>query len=147
MTKILVCSDTHQWTKPLRQIINREEPDLIFHLGDMLSDLPEAIGVIGNCDWMPGDLERVEEVEGLRFFLCHGHRLGVKYSLDTLWARAKQEKADVALFGHTHRRHQEKREGIHLFNPGSLTYPKDSHASYLLFYVEDGHYSWDFVLL
>jgi putative phosphoesterase len=73
-----------------------------------LSALDDALpvrAVCGNCDFFGiSDLpdRRVEEIGGYRFFLTHGHRYGVKYSLEAAMLAAADAGADVLLYGHTH---------------------------------------------
>lgn len=108
---ILVISDTHGRSAPLLEAWERVKPDLIFFLGDGLGDLAvledDSIlrAVRGNCDvWSTTDAPdfRVEEVCGFRFFLTHGHRYGVKSSLESVVAAAAAQGADALCYGHTH---------------------------------------------
>lgn len=108
---ILVISDTHGRTQPLLEALSRVKPDLIFYLGDGLRDLavlPDSTivrAVRGNCDfWNDDDAPdfRIEVVGGYRFLLTHGHRYGVKSSLDALLASAAAQGVDAVCYGHTH---------------------------------------------
>ena len=89
---------------------------------------------------------------GKIFFLCHGHRhltsnyLGSPFK--TLINQAVSKNCDVALFGHTHSKYEAfippdelpvKREnGLYLFNPGSISRPRDGDApSYGIIDVRD----------
>ena len=58
----------------------------------------------------------------------------VKYGLGELEHEARERKADVALFGHTHIAHDEYIDGVRLFNPGSLGFGK----SFGVIEVKDG---------
>ena len=108
---ILVASDTHGRRDRLAAAAARVRPDLVFFLGDGVRDLdalPDELSVRavrGNCDVF-GSAEiperRVEEIGGLRFFLTHGHRYGVKYSLESAMLAAVNAGADALLYGHTH---------------------------------------------
>ena len=40
---------------------------------------------------------------GKRVFFSHGHMYGVKVGLEQFLEGARNVKADIALFGHTHR--------------------------------------------
>ena len=138
--KILVTSDSHGSTGRLFSVVRQEKPDVCFFLGDgtreadALADAMPALSlyqVAGNCDYgsfAPG--QGLAPLGGLLFFYTHGHTLGVKHSLDHLWHAAHECGADVALFGHTHTPLYQQREGIHLFNPGALSYARGSGPSY-----------------
>ena len=135
--KLIVFSDSHRELDGMRQVIEREKPDYVFHLGDHDSDaeqmereyplLPIA-KVCGNCDgWTETPKTLVLTLGGLRFFLCHGHTYGVKGSLLRASYAAREQKADVLLFGHTHEAYYEcmnKGTGreLHVMNPGSCGY-------------------------
>lgn len=127
--KIIVLSDSHGDTASMVDVLERENPERVFHLGDYLRDAQELAWaypdlpmdfVPGNCDWgSDALLEQKLTLEGVTLLLCHGHRYGVKNGLHALAWHAKEEHADVALFGHTHQAHCSRREGVLLCNPGS----------------------------
>lgn len=127
--KILVFSDSHGDTANMVEVIEREHPDRVFHLGDHIRDAEELEWaypeltidkVPGNCDWRTtAPLEKKLTLEGVPLLLCHGHEYGVKSSLGALAWHARDEKVSVALFGHTHEAHSSRRFGIQLCNPGS----------------------------
>lgn len=127
--KIVVFSDSHGDIANMVDVIEREHPNAVFHLGDHIRDAEELqwaypeltiTRVVGNCDWRSKARSEVAfTIEGVRVFLCHGHEYGVKSGLGALAWRAKEEKAQVALFGHTHQSHHSQKMGIHLCNPGS----------------------------
>ena len=53
-------------------------------------------------------------------YYTHGHIHRVKYGLYELVCAARERKADLVLFGHTHKPLQEYEDGLYLLNPGSL---------------------------
>ncbi|HCO62666.1 MAG TPA: YfcE family phosphodiesterase [Clostridiales bacterium] len=127
---ILVCSDSHGRLEEMIAAVEEEQPDYFFFLGDHDRDgrqihalyphIPYA-GVRGNCDFGPGEEERVVELEGVRMLLTHGHRYQVKGGLDWLAQAAWQQGADLVCFGHTHRAVDTAGfRGVRLFNPGSV---------------------------
>ena len=132
--KIIVFSDSHRELDGMRQVIAREKPDYVFHLGDHDSDaeiisrerptLPLAM-VRGNCDgWIETPKTLCFTLGGLRFFLCHGHTLGVKSGYLRAEYAALEQNADVLLFGHTHEAYCERMEPgngktLYVMNPGS----------------------------
>ena len=133
MKRILVVSDSHGAVDKLDLILaSQPQARIVFHLGDGARDL-ELIKhkypnkyfhqVAGNCDFyshLPEEV--VDEIEGKRFFACHGHTLRVKYGIISLAEAARSENASVALYGHTHRQDTTYRDGLLIFNPGSVRY-------------------------
>lgn len=130
MKTIVVLSDTHRNLDPLDKMATvLSECDLIFHLGDMASDMrpvqrlyPEKTYVLaGNNDFFGGESEVVLDAEGRRIFACHGHRYGVKEGTARLVSEAKKNLCDVALYGHTHEADVHEQEGVLVVNPGCMT--------------------------
>lgn len=130
MAKALIMSDTHGLTEEVVRVTNSFSSDIIFHCGDFcvekdLDPFNKMIMVKGNCDFDPNvSDEQIMEWEGIRFFITHGHLYNVNYSLLHLTYRAKELKADVALFGHTHYPLCTESDGLILVNPGSLKEPR-----------------------
>jgi len=144
-----VISDTHGSAYGIdRAILAAGDVDAWFHLGDVLSDaqaLESRTGknvyrVKGNCDYssvIPS--ENTAELEGIRILFTHGHTLGVKYGLDSLFRRAKELNCDVALFGHTHMSAIEPSGKICAINPGSPSCPRYGYSpSIAILRIEDG---------
>lgn len=139
--KVLVVSDTHgNYLAPLT-IFKETGADLLIHLGDELDDAltlelildRPIIKVPGNCD--PGakePRELLETIAGTRFFITHGDHYRVKNGLHRLVEKAKELKAAVALFGHTHRPLSQKEDGVLLINPGTLMAGSDAKSYALL---------------
>ena len=110
--------------------VEREKPQQIIHLGDVLGDaeelsyaypmLPVAM-VPGNCDgWTMKPAEKCITLAGKTVLMGHGHTWGVKSGYDTAIARARKMNADILLFGHTHRAYCEQMEdGLWVMNPGT----------------------------
>ncbi len=63
---------------------------------------------------------RVETLEQVRTLIVHGHRLGVKNSLDELTANAREKDATIAVYGHTHVPRVKWHRGVLTINPGAL---------------------------
>lgn len=130
--KILVVSDTHGNAYALHEALRmRPDATAVIHLGDGVREAEDAAAffpdrtffiVRGNCDFGAHDLlaRREETFGGKRFFFTHGHLFGVKDGLYTLACAARECRADVALFGHTHQPGIEYDDGLYLVNPGSL---------------------------
>ena len=134
--KILVLSDSHSALSFMNYCVRKIQPDVVIHLGDHFDDgeaLKEAFPDIrlyqvpGNCDRYrcPPWAAEVEMVplDGVRFFLTHGHRHRVKQTLDDLLAAARADRVQAVLYGHTHVAdcHQEP-DGLWVLNPGSCGY-------------------------
>lgn len=142
--KILVFSDSHGELSHMREAIRREKPDQIFHLGDYDRDAEDLerefptipiAGVRGNCDyWSDSPVTRLIRLGGHRFFLCHGHTLGVKTSYMRASYAAMEQKADFLLCGHTHEPFHGETEDSRLtiLNPGSCGFSYPSYGRILL---------------
>lgn len=148
--RIVVFSDTHGSSGAVEKIIakNPDVRNFIF-LGDGEREIERARSlhtdiefccVCGNCDYHSFNPDTDIFVrEGHKIIFTHGHNHGVKYSLDRLYQLAKNNRADIALFGHTHCRHLEYRDGIYLLNPGSAALPRDGKgSSYAFIDIEKG---------
>ncbi|MCL6639373.1 MAG: metallophosphoesterase [Firmicutes bacterium] len=135
--RVLVVSDTHGLIEFAVQALKEAGAvDLILHAGDHYRDgkalaektcLPVR-SVAGNCDSrLEGPLELMIEVEGQRILLTHGHTMDVKKSGGKLLARAEETGAGAVVYGHTHAAGFSRERGILLFNPGSVSIPRDGH--------------------
>ena len=145
--KIIIFSDSHRELDGMRTVIAQEKPDYVFHLGDHDTDaealmreydtLP-IVTVRGNCDgWSDTPKTRVFNLGGKRFFLCHGHTLGVKEGYLRATYAALEQKADVLLFGHTHIpccacEETEPGQRLYLLNPGSCGGYRPTYGRILL---------------
>lgn len=129
MSKILVLSDSHGAVKSMMEAIRSAAPDMVIFLGDCVPDIRQAAAgfptldvryVRGNCDYLLAEPDRlIIEVEGKRLLVAHGHSYGVKQGLLRLYLAAREAGCDVALFGHTHMKHTEWKDGLLLLNPGA----------------------------
>ena len=144
-----VISDTHGSTQGIERAIKAAgEVETWFHLGDVLSDAKTlerrtgktVLRVKGNCDYSDIFLaENTVELEGVRILFVHGHTLGVKYGLSSLFYRAEEQNCDLALFGHTHAPAIEACGKLLAVNPGSPAFPRSGCApSIAILRIEDG---------
>ena len=78
-------------------------------------------------------------VDGREWFACHGHRSGANPSTRDI---PRLREGSVILSGHTHVPVlEENADGILLFNPGSVSIPKEnSPHSYML--MDEEHIIW-----
>lgn len=145
MIRLGVVSDSHgrpQWLARYLALCKRERYDAVFHLGDHDSDarwLEKELGrpvlsVAGNCDGMSqGPRMLIQQYGGHRILAVHGHMQGVKYGYRELSDAAREQGADVALFGHTHCPYVGWEDGVLLINPGALM-----DGCYALVTLKDG---------
>ena len=128
--RILVLSDTHgDFNSMLRAIDAQKNAEVIIHCGDgkaQIDSLTEKfpdkkiIAVRGNCDFGAKypDVQNVE-VGGKKIFVTHGHLFQVKFTPYNLICAARENKADIVCFGHTHCAMNEYEDGLYIMNPGS----------------------------
>lgn len=131
--KILVLSDSHAALSFMRQAIQKVKPDHVIHLGDHFDDgkaMAELFPYIrfhqvpGNCDRYRSDPWQVDvlcyDICGVRCFMTHGHKHGVKSGTERLLADGRSKEAAIVLYGHTHQAdcHRED-DGLWVLNPGS----------------------------
>lgn len=137
--KILCFSDSHGNYKNIINAIemNRHGLDYVICLGDgcddgymAMSQFPEIpyMAVKGNYEEvftsklsdasLPD--ECILELAGKRFLICHGHKYGVKSTLENIAIKGRAAEADIVLFGHTHIPCDIQEDKIRFVNPGSI---------------------------
>ncbi len=155
MHKYLVVSDTHGHDDNFFKVLDLEEPlDGIIHCGDfegsegkfaLAANCPVYF-VSGNNDFF-ADLSRELDfdLDGHRAFLTHGHRYLVSMDLENIRAEGQYRGADLIFFGHTHKPVAKKIGDVYLFNPGSLSYPRQEgrRPSYLVLEIDGGEISYE----
>ncbi len=155
MTRLLFFSDVHGSPGALRRLenhMNQLSPDRLILLGDALyhgprNPLPSdynpkevasilngwktrILAIRGNCDSevdqmmldfpILGDYSMLL-ADGMTFFLTHGHH----FSPDN--PPPLNESDSVLAYGHTHIPKNERCGGLRIFNPGSVTSPKENN--------------------
>jgi len=151
--KILIFSDSHGDVETMVQVIEKEKPDAIIHLGDGKADVEQLKlkypslpfhNVLGNVDSSNPDEEWIKftEIYGLRFVLVHGHLMinETKEPKQTdenrISGRNKMLKlidehdADILLHGHSHEAFMHRTKAISgktcwIVNPGSISREKN----------------------
>lgn len=128
--RLLIISDSHGNKDLVKKIIlETAKVDYVLFAGDGIKEIKqisretdiEIIAVYGNCDYFSEvPSERLIVICGKRIFLTHGHKYNVKFELDKLYYRAKELKADIVIFGHTHKPVSFTEEDVLFFNPGSI---------------------------
>lgn len=146
---LLVFADSHGRTLNMYSAIEALQPDAVIHLGDYFEDACDlrrsypdfpVYAVRGNNDFEPDAPDfLVIAPEGVRIYLAHGHRERVR-RLDTgrMAEYAENHGCQLALFGHTHLRLDEQQGSVRVFNPGSISLPRDGYPSFLKLTVQDG---------
>jgi len=148
--RIGVVSDTHSKRLPEKMLNDFKAVDLILHLGDLsdlsvykkFSEMKPTKSVCGNmedeelCSRFPR--KEILEIENCRIGMFHGEGPPKKV-LESVKRVFKDDKVDVALFGHSHQPFNETMEGVLYFNPGS---PTDTvfapYLSYGILEIKDG---------
>lgn len=141
--KILVISDSHNviLDSQIEDIKKEGYFDLLIHCGDKYNDadkfaqelnIEKVLKVPGNCDFgIMGIKSTIMcEIKGKKFIITHGHLFNVKSNINSLMEFAKKNRADIVLYGHTHKAQNEIINNILFFNPGSTIFPKDGKASF-----------------
>lgn len=129
--RILVTSDTHGDFFSLNQAINEQKSaEVIIHCGDSKDEVQRikelykdkaVYAVRGNCDFCsPLNNTELITIEGKKIFITHGHLYNAKMTLYSLCCAAREQDADIVVFGHTHNALNEYDDGLYILNPGSL---------------------------
>lgn len=147
--KILIMSDSHGRNEAMWRILEEEKPyDMVVHCGDlegaegMLRSRVncELHMVSGNNDYS-ASLSRIESfnIAGKKVILLHGHRYRIYSDISPLYYLARENDADIVMFGHLHVPVIHEEEGVTFVNPGSLTYPRqaDHQRTYIVMDVDD----------
>lgn len=126
MKEIVVVSDSHGNSQILLDIVNKHPYALAYlHLGDSQdyeSNIHPFITVKGNNDYFISKEHRIIKIDNLMIYMIHGHKMYL--NKENMVNKAKEKQCNVFLFGHTHRPFYEYVDGIHLLNPGSLSYSR-----------------------
>lgn len=152
--KALIVSDTHKRDANLRAVIRKESPfDIMIHLGDtegseiyfndwVRNDRCFIYTVRGNNDFFSvSPSERIVRIGKYKVLLTHGHMYGVSMTTERLREEAKARGANMVMFGHSHRPHLTRQDGLIVLNPGSLSFPRqaDRKGTYVVMTLdEDG---------
>ena len=148
--KILIVSDSHGNNRNLIQAVKnmRGTMDMMIHLGDMECS-PDSIRshvecpvemVKGNCDY-GNELQgaRLIEIGEHKAFITHGNRYGGELGIPTMKDIAKENGADIVMFGHSDKPVIDTKSDIVVLNPGSISRPRQDgfRPTYLVMNIED----------
>ena len=128
--RIVVFSDSHGDFSSVHAIVRQQNhADVFICLGDGLQELQDLsfaypdkafFKVRGNNDYSwNAPVSELYCFEGIRVFATHGHTYCVKAGLQQLLQAARDQKADIVLFGHTHQGFTSYQDGLYILNPGS----------------------------
>lgn len=149
--RIGVVSDTHGNCDAIKKAVRAVgQVDIWLHAGDYNHDIKyfkqvtdaQIIAVLGNCDWnKDAKPEEFIELGGKKIWLTHGHQQKVKYGNQDLGWWGRHYEVDVVIYGHTHMRDITWDDDLLIFNPGSLSLPRDGGASCGLITITDNKLS------
>ena len=158
--KLIIASDIHGsafWCRRLCELVEREQPDKLILLGDLLyhgprNDLPRGYAPKEVIPMLSAYKERIIAVRGnceaevdhmLLPFPCMADFSQLLAEEKTFYlAHGHHHNPDnlpplpegsVFLSGHTHVKLDETRQGIRCLNPGSVSIPKDGSHSCLIY--------------
>ena len=146
--KFVVFSDSHGQLDEMRKVLLREkEIDMVLHTGDfgldidhVMKSLKQAIPfkrVRGNCDYTsPAPVSLLFKAEGVKILMHHGSGLGVKRSLNKIDYYAREQGADIVIFGHSHLPLVKNMGDLYLLNPGSIGWPKGAGRTYAVIEID-----------
>ncbi|GAA2977160.1 metallophosphoesterase [Lentilactobacillus parakefiri] len=134
--KIVVVSDSHGDRGIIQELVSKYAGKVagIFHCGDSELPLDDPLVsqlqiVRGNMDFAEFPEQVVQEVNGKRILLTHGHHQNVNGGLLNLELYARSLSADIVLFGHTHQLGATFDDQMLFVNPGSIADPRGQYAS------------------
>lgn len=163
--KLVIASDIHgsaYWCQKLMEEIQKENPDRVILLGDLLyhgprNDLPRDYAPKQVIPMLSGIREKIAAVRGnceaevdqmVLPFPCLADYAeilvdGQFFHLSHGHHQNPQNlpplpEGSIFLFGHTHVKLDETVGGIRCLNPGSVSIPKDGSHSYLIY--ENGEF-------
>lgn len=147
--RIGIVSDSHGDLYAVKRAVElMGNVDMIIHLGDNCRDAEvvsreinrDIICVRGNCDFTADcELEKILQSGDIRILITHGHKYNIKSDALGLYFKARQEMADLVLFGHTHFGETFEKDGIIFVNPGSVSRPRGTSQTYALITIEGRH--------
>lgn len=128
-------------------IVEKEKPDEIIHLGDCWRDaetldcaypkIPLYM-VPGNCDDCYGKNDKLFlERKGWKILLAHGHQWRVKSGMSWALATGREAGVHILLYGHTHMADCRRDQGMWVMNPGTVG-GRYAPATYGVIELEDG---------
>lgn len=152
MKRFLIFSDNHGINIYLKEVLDQIGTDFdgVVQLGDCQNAETEqeirniftcpVYMVRGNCDGMSKlPAAALITLGGHKVFITHGHIYGARPSVPLMTDIAKENGADIVMYGHTHVPYLKKVFGVTVLNPGSISLPRqeDGKKSYAIMTVAD----------
>lgn len=147
--RVLIVSDTHGKHGNLDRALERAgHIDVFIHLGDVEGGEIYIDAVVecekhivrGNNDFF-SDLPREEEfmLGSKRVFITHGHNYYVSLDPEMIKEEGRARKADIVMYGHTHKPYLDVEEDITVLNPGSLSFPRQEgrKGSFMILEIDE----------
>ena len=71
--------------------------------------------------------------------ITHGHPYPVSLDPEYIREEGAARKADIVMFGHTHKPYFEQKDGLTVLNPGSVSFPRQEgrKGSYMIMEMSD----------
>lgn len=139
--KIVIVGDTHGDLSRMENVYLREQDaDAFLHAGDVeapSSSIAPFCAVRGNCDGFYQEYPFSRDIHTPFGILRIEHRPIVS---SAMLMSMKIDGVRIFVHGHTHVREEREDNGIFIFSPGSLVYPRDNdRGTYLVLEIcEDG---------
>lgn len=141
--KVILVSDSHGDRACLDYLREKySDADAFVHCGDLqipFAETADFISVRGNTDFDPDyPWGRVEEFEGIRVLIVHGHAYLNPFDREDyrpLALAARKYDCNAVFFGHTHVSADTVCMGVRILNPGSIRRPKDFRFPYPTYMV------------
>lgn len=144
----MIVSDIHGslvGAKRLENLIDIYDPYRILVLGDILNgsydggssevaailkkNKEKVIAVKGNCDFSEDENRIDNDLPKFVCFTFNGHSCHLQHHP---FGGVNFPPGDILMNGHTHVKTLHKEAGVIHLNPGSLSYPRDGAASYIV---------------
>ena len=143
--KVIVVSDSHHNKEILEQIvIKHPDASLFLHAGDSCLSAPEIapyLSVKGNCDNEEYPKERAIQTPYGLLVIMHGHQLFLNHQ-----RFIQKKQAKILIVGHTHQHKVVQYGDAYVFNPGSVSLPRDkTNGTYLILNIEKESITYEFV--
>lgn len=145
--KVVVVSDSHHNKEVLEKIVTKHpDASLFLHAGDSCLDAHEIapyLSVKGNCDYEDYPKERIIHTPYGVLVITHGHQFLMNHQ-----RLMQKRQAKILIVGHTHQHKVTQYGDAYVFNPGSVSVPRDkTQGTYLILNLEKEVLTYEFVYM